>query len=412
YTRWHVATTTLPKSSSLRLRFVVKTDPAVTREGIAIDDIHVYDLEQSIYEGSSLATPVTAAVRGNGFVHFEILGQRIASINSNGQNLGATKVQAYIFTDSVRSQKGQYYHNRNLTIQPAETDLKDSVTVRFYFLDAETDSLLLATNCAGCRKPTSAYALGVTKYSDADALFENGTLRDNQQGIWQFIAPQQVTIVPYDKGYYAEFKVMDFSEFWLNAGALSGTGVLPLKLLHFSAQKTGVNDVQLQWQTAAEDKVVAFDIELARGSADVEQNRYETIGTEVAKGGPSEQQYTFTDKENFKAGTRYYRLKIKNEDGSFSYSPVRSVTFNDAALWQVFPNPSSGVFNLVYRSDAGSALQVQVTDLAGRILKTISLQAAGYLQKQEINLTTQPAGIYLLKVKHAGGTELYKLYRQ
>ena len=412
YTRWHVATAALPKSNTLRLRFVVKADPAVSREGMAVDDVHIYDLEQSIYDGSSMTTPVTMNVDGNNFVHLGVDGKRIVSIHPNNQNLGSTAVQAYIFSDSVRSQKGQYYHNRNITIQPYNKDLKDSVTVRFYFLDAETDSLLLADNCAGCSKPASAYDLGITSYSDADAAFENGTLRDNNQGIWQFIPPQQVSIVPYDKGYYAEFKVKEFSEFWLNAGGLSGTGVLPLKLLHFSAQKTGGDEVLLQWKTAAEDKVAAFEVELARNSGEVQQNNFEKIGTVAPKGGPAEQQYTFSDKEAFKTGTRYYRLKIKNEDGTFTYSPVRTLSFGTVALWQVFPNPSTGVFNLVYQAQAGNTVQLQVTDVAGRIISHYSLTANGNIQKEEINLTTRPAGVYLLKITHGTGKEVYKLYKQ
>lgn len=411
YTRWHVATTALPKSSALRLRFVVKTDPAVNREGLAIDDVHIYDLEQEIYDGNSMTAPVILNVNGNAFVHFGMDGKRIASIWPNNQNLGSTGVQAYIFTDSVRSQKGQYYHNRNLTIQPGTKALQDSVTVRFYFLDAETDSLLLAGNCAGCSKTASAYGLGITAYSDVDPSFENGTLRDNNQGIWQFIPPQQVAIVPYDKGYYAEFKVKDFSEFWLNAGGLSGSGVLPLKLLHFSAQKTGADDVLLQWQTAAEDKLQMFEVELARSSGEVQQNSFEKIGTVAPKGGPAQQQYTFTDKEAFKTGTRYYRLKIKNDDGSFTYSPVRTVTFGNLALWQVFPNPSTGVFNLVYQAAVGSPVQVQVTDVAGRITTHYTVTANGNVQKEEINLTSKPAGVYLLKITHGTGKEVYKLYK-
>ena len=413
YTRWHVATTALPKSSSIRLRIVVSSDPAVNREDIAVDDIHVYDLEQPIYDGAALAAPVVKTVAGGAFVHFDAGGKRIASISSGNQNLGVTKVQAYIHTNEVRSQGKQYYHNRNLTIQPAEKDLKDSVTVRFYFLESESEALLSANSCTACTPPSSAYELGVTKYSDADAAFENGTLRDNQQGVWQFLNRQQVAIVPYDKGYYAEFKVKDFSEFWLNAGALNGASVLPLKLLHFGAQKEGADEVLLQWTTAAEDGVTGFDIELARSSEEVQHNRYAKIGEESSKGNSgTEQQYAFTDKESFKTGVRYYRLKIKNSDGSYFYSPVRSVMFRSVEVWQVYPNPSSGVFNLVYQAAEGTHVTALLTDFSGRMLATYRLQASGQVQKQELHLTAQPAGVYLLQVKSGDRTEVYKLYKQ
>lgn len=412
-TQWHVATTALPKVANLRLRFVFSSDPAVNREGIAIDDIHIYDLQKGIYNGTTLTAPVRQVASGNGFVHFEKEGGLLASVHPHNQNLGNTAVRAFIFTDSVRSQKGQYYHGRNITIKPTERDLKDSVTVRFYFLESETDLLLAANNCAGCDKPLSAYGLGITQYTDADTSFENGTLRDNYGGTWQFIAPQKIAIVPYDKGYYAEFKVAHFSEFWLNSGGLSGTTALPLKLLHFSAQKAANDNVLLQWTTAAEDKVAAFEIEVARSAEEVQRGFYQKIGAENSKGNAAgEQQYTFTDGEAFKTGTRFYRLKIKNEDGSFSYSPIRSVSFGSVAVWQVYPNPSSGKFNLVYQAAAGTTIAVQLNDITSRIVAHYTLTANGYVQKQEINLTTATPGVYLLQVVHGSGKEVYKLYRQ
>jgi hypothetical protein len=414
YTRWHVATTALPKGlANLRLRFVMSSDPAVTREGIAIDDIHIYDGGKSIYEGKSLEAPVTNSVSGTNWVHFEKDGQRIASVHAANQDLGSTAVQAYIFADSVRSQNGQYYHGRNITIQPLKRDLKDSVTIRFYFLDAETDSLVLAKGCTGCQTVTSAYRLGVTKYSDVEAGFENGTLRDNHQGIWNFITPQKVAIVPYDKGYYAEFKVFHFSEFWLNGGGLTGTSALPLKLLHFSAQKSGGNDVLLQWTTAAEDGVDGFEVEMARSNEDVVQNNFQKLGTVVSKGtAQGEQHYQFIDVEPFKSGTRFYRLEIREQSGSVKYSPVRFVQFNEYQLWQLFPNPSNGIFNLVYKAAAGQTVQASVTDAAGRVITGYVAQANGSLQKLEVNITGQPAGIYLLQVRVGDQKEVYKLFKQ
>src|SRR6185295_12331367 len=44
YTRWHVATIPLPTAlNRLRIRIVMESDPFVSKEGIAVDDIHIYD---------------------------------------------------------------------------------------------------------------------------------------------------------------------------------------------------------------------------------------------------------------------------------------------------------------------------------------------------------------------------------
>ena len=71
-----------------------------------------------------------------------------------------------------------------------------------------------------CAKPSTVIELGVTKYSDPDDNFENGNLIDDIQGTFNFLSPDWNYKIPFDKGYYVEFKTKDFSEFWLNNGGL------------------------------------------------------------------------------------------------------------------------------------------------------------------------------------------------
>ncbi len=134
---WHVATTDLPVGlSRLRLRFVLYADGGVSREGVAIDDVHIYDNTKGIYDGVTMTSPVTQTVSGNNWIDFTSGGKLIASVQPNNQDLGSTSVQAYIFDGPVRASSKQYYHNRNITIKPVSRSLSDSVTVRFYFLNS------------------------------------------------------------------------------------------------------------------------------------------------------------------------------------------------------------------------------------------------------------------------------------
>ena len=218
YTRWHVATMGLPRGvGTIRLRLVMWSDEAINMEGVAIDDIHVYDSAKGIYQGVSPSVTATQPVSGNEWVHFESEGKLVASIKPNGQNLGTTEVQAFIHSGAVRNANQQYYHNRNITIKPQTTTMSDSVAVRMYFLDSESEALLKAAGCSDCAKPASAYELGVSKYSDPDKSKENGEICDDSKANnWSFI--RKTAVVPFQKGYYIEFKVKDFSEFWLNNG--------------------------------------------------------------------------------------------------------------------------------------------------------------------------------------------------
>ncbi|HUR66556.1 MAG TPA: S8 family serine peptidase, partial [Chitinophagaceae bacterium] len=177
YHRWHVATIPLiviglPPSqlTQVRFRFVMRSDLYSNREGIAIDDIHIYNNPYGIYDVTGASPTINQAISSPGWFDFVDVGTNkvIASVNPGTQNMGSTNSRSYIHAGAVRVSSTQYYHNRNITVKPAARILADSATVRFYFLDTETEALINATGCPTCFKPTMAYELGVTKYNDID----------------------------------------------------------------------------------------------------------------------------------------------------------------------------------------------------------------------------------------------------
>jgi hypothetical protein len=419
YHRWHVATiplsvipVPLAQLTMLRFRFVLQADASVNSDGIAIDDIHIYSNPNGIYDGITMGAAVTQTVNGdNNWVDFLSAGKLVASVKSPVTPMGSTDVQAYINTGPVRLASNQFYHDRNITIKPANTILVDSATVRFYFLDSEMERLISATGCSFCSKPAMAYELGITKYTNVNKAVENGTLADNPGGIYHFIIPGKTTIVPFDKGYYAEFKANDFSEFWLNNGGINGTTSLPLKLLSFTARKQNNKDVLAEWVTTDEVNVDRFELEVARGNGDYQQNRFIKIGEIPARNVQTgEQRYSFIDLEPGKNGVRYYRLKMIDQDGSFSYSPVRPVVFTEDVPWLVYPNPSPGLFYLSYQLPEGELLSVKVFDATGRTIQQYSANGTGFIQKLPVELKTN--GLYLLEASGSGKKQFFKLLKQ
>jgi len=201
-TRWQVASYDIPtRASSVRFRIVMYADPGVVYEGVGIDDIHVFD-KAAIYSGANITSGLTQTVSGNNWIDFNSGGNRVVSINPNGQNLGSTDVRVYINTGAVRNDGYQYYLDRNIVIQPTNTPTSP-VSVRYYFLNTEAKNLIAATGCGTCSTISDAYQSGVTQYSYAPAE-ENGTLSDNGTGTYNFITPAQVDVIPYDNGYYAQ----------------------------------------------------------------------------------------------------------------------------------------------------------------------------------------------------------------
>ena len=408
-TRWHVVTAGLPRGfNRVRLRFALFSDEAVNREGIGIDDIHIYD-RSVIHDGSTVAVPAKN-ISGAGWQHFEKDGKLVASVNPGNQSLGATTASAYIFADSVRYEGTQYYHGRNLVIQPAKTHFDDSVSIRFYFLEQEIQQLVAASNCASCDPVNSAYELGVAKYSELDDAAENGTVADNLAGSWDFIPRDHVAIVPFDKGYYAEFKVKTLSELWLRKAAFAVQIPHSVTIRDFHARKDGSN-VAVDWQVSSEVNVNHYEIELAKGNSGMQQNQFQSIGSVVATN-QATQSYNFADLEDNKSGVRYYRLKIVFKDGSVQYSEIKPVVFSQEMEWLVFPNPSDGIFQLQYQGNAGTSISGRLIDATGRVIRTFTLETNGFVQKFPLNLAAYNPGVYLLQLHDGETTRVYKLFRK
>jgi hypothetical protein len=362
-----------------------------------------------------MGSPVNQNIPGgSNWVDFTSGGKLIASVKST-EAMGSTDVQAFINTAPVRTNSGQYYHDRNITIKPAIINLTDSASVRFYFLDSESERLINATGCSSCYKPSMAYQLGVSKYNDPDDFYEDGVVENDLVNAgWSFINVSKIKMVPFDKGYYWEFKVKDFCELWLNNGGFDNNQSLPLELISFTATKKN-RDVLLEWKTASEFNIDRFEVQLAKGNEGYQQQQFTTIGSVNSQGNSSSQQYySFTDVEANKSGARYYRLKIYEQDGSTSYSAVRPVVFNSDIQWLLFPNPSTGIFNLSYQVNLGETVNLKLYDTRGSLIKQYQSLGNGFIQKLVIDIH-EPGyapGLYYLEVIAGDRTQSFKLFKK
>ncbi|MBS1933176.1 MAG: S8 family serine peptidase [Bacteroidetes bacterium] len=395
-TKWHVSSYDVPShATKVRFRIVMNSDPATNYEGIGIDDVHVFD-KASVYSGANTDAGITQNVSGNNWVDFKVGSNVVASINPNGQNLGSTTVKVFINTSGVRHTFTQYYLDRNIVVQPANQPT-DSVSVRFYFLDAEVNNLINATGCPGCTTISDAYQSGVTQYSKAPSE-EDSTLNNNVSGLYNYILPHtQVSVVPYDNGYYAEYKVGGFSEFWINNGGPGQNQALPLVLVSFTATKILNTQGLLKWSIAEGVNLNQFIVEKSTDGIN-----YTDIGV-VSATGSSSGSYQFID-EGLYNGINYYRLRITNVDGSFQYSPVRTIAMNDDDfLVAVFPNPiSKGNLNITTSANCNT---LQLCDASGRIVRfvnTLGLQ-------NTLSVDGLSKGVYLLMITTDAGKKIEKI---
>ncbi len=357
-TIWHVSSIDIPViSNQVRFRFVMSSDPATNYEGVAIDDVHVFD-KASVYSGANIDSGISQTVSGNDWINFSVSGNMVAAINPNGQNLGITNVKAYLIDSGSRFVSNQYYLNRNIVIQP-ENQPADSVSVRFYFLDSEVDSLINASGCSSCTSIHDAYESGITQYSN-DPTHEDSTLANNTSGNYRFIIPcKMISIIPNDNGYYAEYKVAGFSEFWINGGGPNQDQPLALVLQSFTATKINNYQALLQWSILSGNKTNKFIIEKSADSIN-----FTDIDSITFSASTSNYQYT----DSLFKGINYYRLKIVDSSGNYQYSQIRSVIKDNVTTITIYPNPVVG--KILYVKTPENCQYIQLCDLIGRIVTT------------------------------------------
>lgn len=173
--------------------------------------------------------------------------------------------------------------------------------------------------------------------------------------------------------------------------------VLPLKLLSFTAKRVssylpnnreGRGEVLLNWRTASEENVDKFEIERSGNGRE-----FSKIGAVKAES----LNYSFADNKPL-VTTNYYRLKMIDKDGSFSYSPLRLISNNSSFSVAIYPNPAKDKLQIQITSDKQMALQMQVVSLDGKILISNSFTANEANTLCSINISSLQRGSYLLKV--------------
>ncbi len=185
--------------------------------------------------------------------------------------------------------------------------------------------------------------------------------------------------------------------------AVSSTGIvnvnsiiLPLKLIQFKGKKQAEN-ILLDWTTANETQVNRFEIERsAEGSA------FDKLNTVLAAGNSnSNKAYTFTDTKPLDA-VNYYRLKMIDNDGKYTYSNVIVFMGNKSKgiiVSAVKPNPFTETINLAIVLQQAQLLTVQLVDMTGKVVATKQVRAKE--GKNDIvysGLSRLSDGVYYLRI--------------
>lgn len=167
---------------------------------------------------------------------------------------------------------------------------------------------------------------------------------------------------------------------------------LPVELMSFNATGQSNNEVLLDWEAAIEKDLSYYGIEYSPSGL-----HYSQIGAINATGTLSQSAKYFFIHTNAQVGSNYYRLRMVNLNGSFEYSPLRSVTFKDRVSgFELLPNPTAGPLELISHNinKYASTLRYQLTDNNGKLLLENQLSD----ETTKFDLSRYPGGYYFLSI--------------
>lgn len=173
----------------------------------------------------------------------------------------------------------------------------------------------------------------------------------------------------------------------LVSGCTSCSVALPLKLLTFQGKLRGT-EVVLEWKTDWEENMKSFAVERS-----VDGQDFETIGAVTPHNRPSTYTFTASLKDN-----SYFRLKMIDEDGRFTYSPMLLMKVPAAGFhMSVLSNPVTGSYIALSVYLPGKQTgEITIIDKLGRPIRKIPVSFIKGNNTLQVDLKGIVAGQYYL----------------
>jgi hypothetical protein len=176
------------------------------------------------------------------------------------------------------------------------------------------------------------------------------------------------------------------------AGGITIIGSLPLSLVLFTGTATHTAQVQLQWKTAQEINTKDFEVEWSTDGL-----HFTKIGV-LPSGGNSTQELSHNYLHKMPAdGANYYRLKMQDIDGRFTYSPIIKiiVTTNGVSV-TAFPNPVINYLQLEIKAAKNETIVITLHSADGKIIASKQFAVTKGSNLLNWHLQSVSAGSYFI----------------
>jgi len=185
------------------------------------------------------------------------------------------------------------------------------------------------------------------------------------------------------------------------------TQVLPVELTIFTGYNDGSINV-LNWTTASELNSLKFEVEKS-----IDAVNFEYLGERPAAGNSSiPLNYTMNDNHPV-LGNNYYRLKMIDRDGSFTYSEIIIIKVNEISspadgIISVYPNPTNDKVNIIYQSGTNQKLNLDVFNAIGQSMFNATYEFNPGLNTIILDAAQYAKGMYIINLQNTSNGNKYQ----
>jgi hypothetical protein len=333
--------------------------------------------------------------------------QILASITPNGSDAVRGKLHAQVWIEGAVPSTATYpFVARHFQITPSKSTSAARVTLYF------TNKNFLEFN----RHPGSTLDLPATA-GDATGIANLRVEKfagksDDNTGLPASYHEGSSTINPEDSDIFWDSLLNRWEVSFDVTTGFSGFIVhtnsqpLPVRLVSF-AGKTREQNALLNWEIAEAENFDRFELERSNDA-----KKFRFVSKILFTPEHADYEFSDADARTFTNAQSqiYYRLKMLDLDGSYTYSRIVTLKFNDFGPNFAYPNPFKNDLKISSKNHNTENVEIRFINPLGRLVmseKTVAIDG-------EIHLTNlkMPAGTYTISVKTRAETLNLKVIKQ
>ncbi|HLS71295.1 MAG TPA: T9SS type A sorting domain-containing protein, partial [Chitinophagaceae bacterium] len=381
---WRPYSLQIPQEEDVvQFRWLIKNGTGATKEGIAIDNIHIYDFKFPI--GIHDSFTIEKEIQANE----EVWGVENQSLSFfvPENNTSYLKINSFLNAEAETKDGLEGLYAQMWIINPL--NISENYTIQFAILDSllEEDKL----KCYSCSSRSSIYDYDFNIYS-GDEGHINKEIKDNTDNKWMKYPLKDFNIIPYGKGYLVELHAKERGEVWLLNSSLIKRENPNKSILYWTLNHFDENGAVIKWEFGESiiNDISSVQVMNYTYNENFESRKQKFINEEAR----------VVDYPDILDNIARYKLRITTRNNQVFYTQEKSLIWDENLFyWKLFPNPNKGPdLNLFYAINSLKPIYYEIIQSDGKVIerKTLNLkEQTGHIKLPSSHLMN---GSYYLKI--------------